>query len=445
MAGGTFKLSAPKKQPGTYVNVVNGRQPGSSVPLNGVAMIPLIGYDWGPRDEWIHLTAEAKDAGREKLGRSINDDNDFMLLLRLAFLNATEVYVYLVGGGTKATGTITTEGGTANVTAKYEGTLGNEIRLASVANPLGGFDVSVVLGSSEVELFEGVKTVADLAESVYVDVTGDGTLTAFASAALTGGADDEKKINASFTAFLDKAERVKFNSMALPTVEESLIAAAVSKIRYIRNAIGWKCRAAVANTKADYEGIYNLVNSFEYEGKKLTTEQATAWLAGADAAADKSTTLTYKPVTGATAVVRELSSEKTNEAIDAGQTYFSLSETGSVILEYDINSKVTFTQEDPVDINKGRPCRVYDTFANELLLTFTPGKFSNNSVGWTVMEGIGKAMLRKYKDDQAIDEVDLDADFQVDRSRSEGDSVYFNVGIKAVDAAEKYYFTVNAR
>lgn len=445
MAGGTFKLSSPKVRPGTYVNVVNGKQPSTLGPLNGIAMIPLIGYDWGPRDEWIHLTSESQDAGKDKFGRSINDDNTYMMLLRLLFHRATEVYVYIVGGGVKATGTITTDSGTANVTAKYEGSLGNEIRIASVENPLGGFDVSVILGGSEVELFEGVETTAGLAESAYVDVSGDGALTAFASVALSGGTDDDKKTNASLSAFFDKAERIKFNCMALPTSDESLIAAAISKIRYIRNSIGWKCHAVVANTKADYEGVYNLTNAFEYEGVKLSAEQATAWLAGAAAAADKSTSLTYSVVSGATAVVGEKSSERAVEAIKGGETFFSVDEMGNVILEYDINSKVTFAQEDPTDINKGRPCRVYDTFANELLLSFTPGKFSNNSEGWAVMEGLGKAMLQKYESDGAIDDVDLDNDFLVDRGKSSGDNVYINVGIKAVDAAEKYYFTVNAR
>ena len=101
------------------------------------------------------LTAESPDAARELFGRSIYSDNQYMMLLQLMFLNATEVWVYIAGGGTKATGTITTAGGTANVTAKYEGTLGNQIKIVSVANPLGGFDVSVVLEGSEVELFEG--------------------------------------------------------------------------------------------------------------------------------------------------------------------------------------------------------------------------------------------------------------------------------------------------
>lgn len=122
-----------------------------------------------------------------------------------------------------------------------------------------------------------------------------------------------------------------------------------------------------------------------------------------------------------------------------------MDEAGNVILEYDVNSKVTFAKDDPVDIHKGRPCRVYDTFANELLVTFPPGRFDNSPDGWSVMEGLGRAMLKAYEDDGAIKDVSLDDDFKVDRGKSVGDSVYINVGIQAVDSAEKYYFTVVAR
>ena len=58
MAGGTFKLSQPKVRPGTYVNVKNGRQPTASGTTRGTAVIPLIGYDWGPRGKWIHLNPQ---------------------------------------------------------------------------------------------------------------------------------------------------------------------------------------------------------------------------------------------------------------------------------------------------------------------------------------------------------------------------------------------------
>lgn len=444
MAGGTFNLSSPKVRPGAYANTKNGKQPTTATVPSGIAIIPLIGYDWGPRGEMIHLTNESPDAAKTKFGRSIYDDNGFMLMLQLMFLNVTEVYTYIAGGGEKAKGTITLKSGTGNVTAKYPGSLGNKLKIVSVANPEGGFDVSVVLDGSEVELIEGAKKVADL-KSDYVDFSGDGELVAFASASLNGGTEEASKTNASVATFLDMAEKIKFNYMALPTSDASLITAAVTKIKYIRNSIGWKCGLVVANSASDYENIYNLTNSFEYAGVKLTTEQATAWLAGAATAAGYTTSLTYTTVTGATGIVGQKTNEESIQAINNGETFFTVSESGNIILEYDVNSKVTFTQDDPTDILKGRPCRVYDSFANELLLTFVPGRFSNDPTGWTVMEGLGRAILKDFLKDGAIQNVDEENDFVVDRGASVGDSVYITCGIQPVDSTEKYYFTTIAR
>ena len=444
MAGGTFKLSSPKVRPGSYVVTKNGKQPTASNAPSGIAIIPLIGYDWGPRGEMIHLTNESPDAAKVKFGRSIYDDTECMVMLQLMFLNATEVYTYIAGGGEKAKGTITLKSGTGNVTAKYPGTLGNKLKVVSVANPEGGFDVSVVLDGSEVELIEGATKVTDL-KSDYVDFAGEGELAAFASASLTGGTNEDSKVNASVATFLDMAEKIKFNYMALPTSEASLITAAVTKIKYIRNSIGWKCGLVVANSAADYENIYNLTNAIEYAGEELTIPQSTAWLAGAAAAAGYTTSLTYTTVTGATGVVGTKTNEESIQAIKKGETFFTISESGDVILEYDVNSKVTFTQDDPTDILKGRPCRVYDSFANDLLLTFVPGRFNNDPTGWTVMEGLGRAILKAYQNDGAIQNVDEENDFLVDRGASTGDSVYISCGIQPVDSAEKYYFTVIAR
>ena len=444
MAGGTFKLSSPKVRPGAYVVTKNGKQPTASNAPSGIAIIPLIGYDWGPRGEMIHLTNESPDAAKVKFGRSIYDDNECMVMLQLMFLNATEVYTYIAGGGEKAKGTITLKSGTGNVTAKYPGTLGNKIKVVSVANPEGGFDVSVVLDGSEVELIEGATKVTDL-KSDYVDFAGEGELAAFASASLTGGTNEDSKVNASVATFLDMTEKIKFNCMALPTSDASLITAAVTKIKYIRNSIGWKCGLVVANSAADYENIYNLTNAAEYAGEELTIPQSAAWLAGAIAAAGYTSSLTYKIFTGATGVIGAKTNEEAIQAIKKGEIFFTVSESGDVIVEYDVNSKVTFTQDDPADIMKGRPCRVYDSFANDLLLTFVPGRFNNDPTGWTVMEGLGRAILKAYQNDGAIQNVDEENDFLVDRGASTGDSVYISCGIQPVDSAEKYYFTVIAR
>lgn len=449
MAGGIFKLSQPKTRPGTYVNVINGKQPNAVGAPSGIAMIPLIGYDYGPREELIHLTAESPDAEKAKFGRSIYDDNSQMRMIQLLFANAYEVYAYICdGGATKATKEITLGASKATATAKYKGSLGNKIQLVSVANPVEGFDVSVVLNGAEVELFEGAKTVGDISSSAYVDfATADAekALVAFASASLTGGTEGAGTMNSSVAKFLDAAEKVKFNCIAFPTTEASLQTALLTKIKYIRNSIGWKCKAVTANHKADHEGIYNLTNSIAYDGKELPIIEACAWLAGAVASADYVTSLTYTEVAGATAVVGEKNNEASELAIKNGEIFFGVNDAGNVIVEYDVNSKTTFTQSDPPDMKKGRPSRVYDSIANDLLLTFPPNRFDNNTDGWSVIEGLGRAMLLSYQNAGAITNVDLESDFMVDTAMSSGESIYINIGIQAVDSAEKYYFTVTAR
>lgn len=446
MAGGVYKLSQPKVRPGTYVNVKNGRQPTASGSTRGVAMIPLMGYDWGPRDKWIIISADSPDGHVAELGRSIYDDtNDSMIMLQLMLIGATTVYVYIPEGGEKAKKKVEVAGVTMEVTAKYPGTLGNTIKVVSVANPVKGFDVSVMMNGSDVELFESVEKVEDLiGKSEYVEVTGSGTLAAFASQTLAGGADTAQG-NKGITDFLDKAEKVRFNCMCFPSEDTALRTALLTKIKYIRESIGWKCQAVAPNFDADYEGIINLVNSFVYGDKALTTTLAGAWLAGMTAGADYVTTLTYAKVVGATAVVGEMNNEASIAAIQAGKTFFSVDETGNVILEYDINSRVSIDAETPQDIRKNRPLRVYDTFANDLLITFVPGKFDNDEDGWGVMEGLGRSMLQNYQDDGAITNVDLDADFLIDQGRSIGDSTYITVGLQAVDSADKFYINVIAR
>ena len=445
MAGGTFKASQPKVRPGVYVNIKNGRQPSAAAPTTGVAIIPLIGYDWGPRGKFVELSAESPDAHQAELGRSVYDDNDSMVMLRLLLMGASTVYVYIPDGGTAASADITVGSGTMKATARYKGTLGNKIKIVSVANPVGGFDVSVILDGSEVELFEGVTTIGELSgQSEYVEFTGTGTMAAFASATLEDGTD-ETSGNSGVSDFLDKSEKIRFNCMCFPTEETSLQTALLTKIKYIRESIGWKCQAVAPKFDADYEGIINLVNSFEYEEKELTVSQACAWLAGATAGADYVTTLTYTTVPDATMVLGEMSHEESIAAIKAGKAFFSVDDTGNVILETDINSRVTFTDETPQDINKNRPLRVYDTFANTLLTTFIPGRYDNDEDGWGVMEGIGRSILQNFDADGAIQNVDLDADFLIDTGKSIGDSTYVNVGLQTVDSAEKYYFTAIAR
>lgn len=165
MAGGNFDINVGKTRPGTYVNVKSKRQQKAKGSTRGIAVIPFVGYDWGPNGEFIKLSVDSPDAYLHKLGRSVYDANDFMLMVREIFKNAITCYVYIINAGIAAKAT--TEDG-LTVTAAYPGTRGNDLSVVSAENVLGGFDVTVYMGTEKVEIYEGVKTFGDLIAALTI-------------------------------------------------------------------------------------------------------------------------------------------------------------------------------------------------------------------------------------------------------------------------------------
>lgn len=446
MAGGTFDKTVGKVRPGTYVNFVSSAQDSIKGASRGTVIIPLANTDYGPAGEMITLTGAAPDAARAKLGYSVYDDDTAgnMLLIREAFKNASTVIVYIcTEGSAAAAGT----GGGLSATAKYKGTRGNKLSYSVTANPVDGFDVEVYLDGSKVELYEGIADATALADSSYITFAAEGTagLVAVAGVTLTGGKDTETA-NADITAFLEAADSLKFNTMAFPFADSSLQASVKTKVKYMRENEGKKVQAVVANmTSPDYEGIINVTNSYALDDVELTAVQATAFVAGMTAGASYTESNTYRSVEGAVSVVDAKSHEQAVAAINKGEFFFSVSEAGAVVVEYDINSLITFADGKGEDYRKNRVLRVLDSFNDSLMLNFLPNKYDNNSTGWDIMEGVGKSILKLYYEAGAIDDVDYDNDFLVDRENSAGDRTYFNVSIKPVDSAEKLFFTVTTR
>ncbi len=442
MAGGTFDKSIGKIRPGTYINfeAVNQEVLGSSD--RGTVVMPLINHSYGPEKEFITITGGNVDAAADMLGYSVYDDNDNMLLIREALKNAQTVVVYITKSGTAATGS----GGGLTASAKYGGTRGNSLSYSVAANPVKGFDVTVYLDSSAVEKFEGVTSADELTGSRYISFTAaeGSSIEATAGISLTGGTEGKTE-NADIAKFLDDIESVNFNTLAFPVTEESLLAACKTKIQYLRENAGRGVKAVVADYNADYEGIINVTNSVVIGGKTLTNAQATAWVAGADAGAGNTESNTYKVYSGADKVAGAKTNEQAIAAIKNGEFFFSYSENGDVVVEYDINSLKTFGGKKSKSYSKNRVLRVLDTFAENIRVNFPPNKFNNNETGWDIMDGIGRTILKNFYETGAIQDVDYEADFYVDRSASQGDSTYFNVALKPVDSAEKLYFTIATR
>lgn len=360
--------------------------------------------------------------------------------------SATVAYPASAAAGRAASGSTNT----LTAVAKYGGSRGNQLTVTVDANPLGGYDVLIHLAGDKVVEYEGLKTVEELIalDNPYITFSGEGDLGEAAGTTLTGGTD-EAATNMDITDFIDAWESVKFNTVCFPFDGEeakNVKQAALTKIKYMRDSMGKGVQVVMPNAPGmDYEGVINVTNSVSLDGDDLTTEEACAWVAGATAGASNTESLTYNQYAGATAVVGPKSNEEAIAAINAGEFFFSVNENDEVVVEYDINSLVTYADKKDRSYRKNRVIRVYDTFQEAVQLNFPPNKYDNDSRGWDIMEGIGKTILRQFDDSGAITNVSYDEDFLVDREASVDDETYFNVGLQAVDSAEKLYFTVKTR
>lgn len=406
----------------------------------------LIGYDFGPAKTPITLTAAAPDAYSVELGRSVYDaTNDKMRLIREAFKKAAKVIVYITESGTAATGAAAP----LTVTAKYGGTRGNDIHVSVVTNPVGGFDVTVYLDADATAVYEGVKTVEELiaaaADDKLVKFTGTGDLKAASGVKLAGGTN-VTSANGDVTAFVDKMEGIKFNTLCFPVTDATLQTAAITKIKYMRESMGKGVNVVLPDAKSpDHEGVINVTNSVVVDGVELTHAEACAFVAGITASASCIKSNTYEVYNGATGIVDPKDNEAAIAAIKNGEMFFSYSEAGNVIIEYDINSLVSFKKPKDKTYSKNRVIRTLDAIQEAIQNNFPPNKYDNSPTGYAAMKGIGQAILKQYEDMGAIKNVDYDADFKIDESLSSGDEVYFIVAIQPVDSAEKLFFTVKTR
>lgn len=463
MAGGRFDKLVGKTRPGTYVNFESGREnAAASSGTRGRVIVPLQKATYGPAKTFIKLTNESPDAAAATFGYSIYDDdpNRQMLLIREAFKRSATVYVYILTEGSKATGEIEmavpAQGEAAattnklKATARYGGTRGNAITVTLDANPVGGYDVIVHLSGNKVTEYEGLKTVEELIamDNPYIVFTGTGSLGEAAGTNLTGGTDAEAS-NTDVTDFIDAWESIKFDAVCFPfdgAEAANIKRAAFTKIKYMRDSMGRGVQVVMPDASGmDYEGVINVTNSVSLDGFDLTHAEACAWVAGATAGASNTESLTYSRYDGATAVVDPKNNEEAVAAINNGEFFFSVNEDDEIVVEYDINSLVTYADKKDVSYRKNRVIRVHDTFQDAIKLNFPPNKYDNTPTGWDIMDGIGKTVLRQFEDAGAIDDVDYDADFAVDREASVDDETYFNVALHAVDSAEKLYFTIKTR
>lgn len=444
MAGGTFDSNVNKTRPGTYINVKSTKTETVGTATRGAVVIPLINHNYGPCGEFIKLTNAAPDKEMAKIGYSVYSSE--MLLVKEAFKKANTVYVYILAGNSvKASAS----GGGVKAEAKYAGTRGNDFKFSVAENPVSGFDIKVYAKAEILSEYKGIGSIGDLvnADDPYITFTKDGAneLSAVASVSLAGGTDAAATTEAH-TKFLDGLEAISFNALAYPVTgenAESLKAAIKTKLEYLNESVGKRVHAAIPDFAADCQAVINVTNGVVLtDGTVVSNAEACAYVAALYAGASDTESNTYAVYEGAESVDKPKTSEEAEVGIKNGEFFFSYSEEGKVVVEYDINSLVTYTDGVDSSYSKNRVQRVIDEHCSWLKANFPPNKFDNNEEGWGLIEGIGQAKLVEDEKRGAIKNVDAAADFVIDRTMSESDRVYINEYIQPVDSAEKIFISV---
>jgi hypothetical protein len=434
MAGGTF-TTQNKVRPGSYFDFATNATLGA-LGDRGVATLALK-LSWGAVKQV--LTIHAGDNVKTMLGYDITDTN--LLLIREALKRAGTLLLYRLNAGTKATVTV----GTLTATAKYGGVRGNDLKVIIQTNidDVTKFDVKTLLGSEEMDK-QVVSNISGLVPNAWIDWSGAGSLTATAGASLTSGADGTVT-NSDHTDYLAAIEVYDFQIVALPSNDNTLKSVYVAFTKRLRDDEGKKIQTVLENYQtANYEGVISVKNGVVLaDGTVLDSVSATAWVAGATAAAQVNESLTYQAYDEAIDASPRYTNSQIEAALKAGEFVFTQNQ-GRALVEQDINTLTSFTATKGKVFGKNRVVRVLDAINNDLKRTFESfyiGKLDNNPDGRNLLKNEYVKYLETLQSIGAVQNFNSQMDITIVQGES-SESVYTEVSVQPVDAVEKIYTKV---
>lgn len=441
MAGGNW-TDQNKVRPGVYIRFKTATASGIQVGDRGVIAIcePM---SWGPVGQVTEISATSDIASIT--GFDVTADENLFLKEIFKGSNRTSAPVKVLlyrpsaSGSAQATATI----GNLTATAAYPGARGNDLTIAVSANADSeDFTVTTILAGDVVDRQIGA-SVSDLSDNAWVAFTGEGALSANTGVALTGGADGTVA-SVAYSAFLSAIEAYKFDILCYDGSDSSVMSAFIAFIKRIAEENGQYAQLVVANATApDSRFVINVVSGVILDdGTTLTPAQTTWWVAGIQAGAKYNESLTYAAYPNAVAV----SPVKTNsEIITAlGEGAFVLnSDDGTVRVETDINSLITYTSDIGKVFRKNRVMRLCNQIANDIYAQFSAnfiGIVNNNEIGRSRFKSVIVGYLLSIQANQGIQNFDAD-DVEV-LPGEEIDAVVINLAIQPVDSIEKIYLTI---
>lgn len=452
MAGGTWARQN-KVRPGVYIRfrTINGAA--LQIGERGVVAIcePM---SWGPVGTVMQVAQGADTT--PFCGYPITDPNALFLHEIFKGTDRTtppyKVLLYrpAATGATTATANLMAEGSNNGlvINALYPGTRGNGIVIIVTADPdnAGTFEVATVVDNDIVDQ-QTVTAISDLVPNAWVSFAGTGNLTATSGVTLSGGTNGtiaESAYADALTAF----EPYYFDILIYDGSNSVTQLAFQKFVERMANENGSYGQLVTANMeKPDSRFVINVNSGVVLKdgttsGTSLTPQQTCWWVGGAEAGAQYNESLTYAEYPDAMDVTPKMANSDYIAALQAGELVLAESD-GSIKIEQDINSLVTYTPDIGKVYHKNRVMRLCNTIANDLYRQFSAyyiGVVNNNEQGRTMFKSAIVDYMLGLQAQEAIQNFSA-ADVTVERG-NDIDSIIVNLTIQAVDSIEKIYMAV---
>jgi hypothetical protein len=440
LGGGIF-TNTKKTLPGAYINIVSASRSAGVVGERGVVAFayPLA---WNKQSAVIEVTAEDFYGNcLEIFGYNVEDDE--MIMFREVFKHAHKIYVYnLNADGIKATNA-------SYATAKYEGVVGNKIRIAIVPTTriTNGYDVKTYCGNTIVDtqlvvaesgVLTGLEDNAYVTWATNVSAPDDET-----EVTLTGGSNGSETTD--HTSAIAALSRKSFNVLCAYTAEATNIERYTTACRTARDDSGVNYQVVVYNKAGEnYEGIVNLCNAVT-PTDKVPAHGLLLWTAGAMASCPLNTSLTNFTYDGELAVNVDYSQDELEAKIVNG--VFAFHEVGNEVRVLDdINSYVSDTSEKARDIfGFNQSIRIIDQSVNDIASLFNNkynGKIQNDDAGRVALWSDLVSYYQELERIRAIESFAPDTDLTVSAVSGNRRAVTVKANITIINTMTQLYMTV---
>ena len=438
MAGGTWTVQN-KVLPGVYTNIIGEGPLPSVLGDRGIVALPVV-LPWLAEHE-VMVLYPADIAQFEA------DYGKYAVPVREAMKNASQIYIYRLNDGIKATVTISN----LVCTAMYSGIFGNRLAV-SVENVLGEsemFHVVTWLDAREVER-QTVADISGLADNHWIKFAASGedkSLTISAGSLLSGGADGDVT-NADYAAALSALEPFAFDAIACTSDEADIKNLFVAFIKRMIRDEGRFMQGVIPDiATADFEAIISVkIGVYLEGGEHIPNTIAAAYIAGATVGVSLSTSLTASSYIGAVDVDRRFSNAELIELANSGQMVFvpSKTQSNSVSILKDINTLVSFDETHTYAMSKNKIIRITYYVAQNMdaiMTNWFMGRIPNDEQGHSRLKAtILTELFRPLEVQRALRDVQPE-DITITQGTNI-DAVVSDYAIKVVDVMEIFYNTI---